>query len=643
MISAPAPINYGNVVAGSNVIPAQTNFTYFFFRGTGMLVPLVTGLYTIGVNCQDGCNLFIGTQPIVANLTGSDTANSSLGYTQSGTILLSAGVFYPITIEWAHGGGANYEFQLIWTPPLGSMELIPNTCITDTTGTITGALDGSWWNGTAKLYYPGGNGTIDFANAAHPNKTLDNIADGTARSLLVPSGTGKIAASAASNLAAAPINDVITADGAGNLQDSGVLLSSFLTSAGGNIATGNKLSWNSDVGLSRGGAGVLLIGNGTAGDATGTVVGQTFQAGYGATNGTAIMGQGGSAHTGYISFQNPSGTQMAYIGYNTTPYTDLLVTLPGGGAFGVVGPIKDSTGAVGTSGQVLTSTVTGTAWAAGGGGTLASLSDVTVSSPTNGQALLYNSTSGKWQNTTLSGGGGGTLAALTDVSLTSPAIGQTLVYNGSLWINQTPSGGGGGIYPSMTPPTNAAFTWNNPNSYSVTNTDKTGREVITIPGGSLGVAWMQNTALPSYPYTIDLGMYMFAQEDIQVASINLMDGSGAIRAYGLRIDSANAWSLVDQTWTNVTTPSTENVIYVSDGMNASDHLVFVRITDDGSNRKFYWSVNGNDYIFLSSQTSGTGITPTHTGIQFYNTTSASLMTSLVYHWLVSTSILPQNA
>lgn len=40
--------------------------------------------------------------------------------------------------------------------------------------------------------------------------------------------------------------------------------------------------------------------------------------------------------------------------------------------------------------------------AGGGGGssTLAGLSDVTITSATNGQALVYNSTSSKWENTT---------------------------------------------------------------------------------------------------------------------------------------------------------------------------------------------------------------------------------------------------
>lgn len=39
-------------------------------------------------------------------------------------------------------------------------------------------------------------------------------------------------------------------------------------------------------------------------------------------------------------------------------------------------------------------------------GNLVGLSDVAVSSPANGQSLTYNSTTSKWENTTVSGGGG---------------------------------------------------------------------------------------------------------------------------------------------------------------------------------------------------------------------------------------------
>lgn len=86
----------------------------------------------------------------------------------------------------------------------------------------------------------------------------------------------------------------------------------------------------------------------------------------------------------------------------------------------------------------------GTINATGGGGgssALASLTDVNLSSPTTGQALIYDGTSAKWVNGN-GGGGSATLAGLTDVTVTSATNGQVLTYdsNSSEWINAAPVG-----------------------------------------------------------------------------------------------------------------------------------------------------------------------------------------------------------
>lgn len=64
----------------------------------------------------------------------------------------------------------------------------------------------------------------------------------------------------------------------------------------------------------------------------------------------------------------------------------------------------------------------------GGSSTLAGLNDVNISSPTDGQALVYDDTSHKWVNGA-GGGGSSTLAGLTDVSVTGASNKDTLSYN----------------------------------------------------------------------------------------------------------------------------------------------------------------------------------------------------------------------
>lgn len=80
------------------------------------------------------------------------------------------------------------------------------------------------------------------------------------------------------------------------------------------------------------------------------------------------------------------------------------------------------------------------------GTTLAGLTDVLISSPTNGQVLTYNTVAMKWENATPTSGST-TLASLTDVLLSSPTNGQVLTYNTGVgkWENATPASGGGTV------------------------------------------------------------------------------------------------------------------------------------------------------------------------------------------------------
>ena len=68
-------------------------------------------------------------------------------------------------------------------------------------------------------------------------------------------------------------------------------------------------------------------------------------------------------------------------------------------------------------------------------GSLDDLNDVNISSPTNGQGLLYNSTTQEWENTNIPSGGASALDDLTDVEITTPSSGQVLKYDGSKWVN----------------------------------------------------------------------------------------------------------------------------------------------------------------------------------------------------------------
>ena len=71
----------------------------------------------------------------------------------------------------------------------------------------------------------------------------------------------------------------------------------------------------------------------------------------------------------------------------------------------------------------------------------ANMSDVDFDNLQNGQVPVYNSTSGKWENSS-GGGGASELNDLTDVTITSASNGQVLKYDSinSKWINSADNG-----------------------------------------------------------------------------------------------------------------------------------------------------------------------------------------------------------
>lgn len=182
-------------------------------------------------------------------------------------------------------------------------------------------------------------------------------------------------------------------------------------------------------------------------------------------------------------------------------------------------------------------------WSNAGGGSLSTLSDVTLSSPTNGQVLKYDSVSGKWIN-----GSGGTattsLANLTDVNLTSLVNGQLIQYDAvaQKWVNigvdaaptQNSSNPvtSGGVYSAL-PSTMTGATAGADGAGGLVPKPNAGDEnkVLTGAGtwGSLDgkvdktdIAPVEATATASQPYNI--GEEFYYNNILYVATANISGG-----------------------------------------------------------------------------------------------------------------------
>ena len=101
---------------GATAAPANVNSTYIYARWTGTFVSTIAGAYTIGVNSDDGANVYINGTELVGNLGTGQGAAANLTYTQSGTISLTASAVNTVVVENQQTqGGAG--IQLLWTPP----------------------------------------------------------------------------------------------------------------------------------------------------------------------------------------------------------------------------------------------------------------------------------------------------------------------------------------------------------------------------------------------------------------------------------------------------------------------------------------------------------------------------------------------
>lgn len=126
-------------------------------------------------------------------------------------------------------------------------------------------------------------------------------------------------------------------------------------------------------------------------------------------------------------------------------HTSLKDAIQGSGGITTLRGLTDVTLSSLSNGQVLKYNYSSAKWV-NGYSNMSELGDIVLTSPTDKQVLMYDSTSSKWVNGTNS------LNDLGNVDITTPANGQVLKYNNATgnWENANESGGGGGSYTDVT-------------------------------------------------------------------------------------------------------------------------------------------------------------------------------------------------
>lgn len=96
--------------------PAGLNHDYVYARWAGTFRSDIGGTYTIGVNSDDGANVYVNGTKLVNNLGAGQAAAGDRTLMQSGTINLSSGAINTIVVEFQQGLG-DAGIQLLWIPP----------------------------------------------------------------------------------------------------------------------------------------------------------------------------------------------------------------------------------------------------------------------------------------------------------------------------------------------------------------------------------------------------------------------------------------------------------------------------------------------------------------------------------------------
>lgn len=91
---------------------------YFFARFEGFIQPVFSGEYTFYVSCDDGVNLWVDNQQLINDWTAHAQEEFF------GSIELTAGVLYPIKLEYFEAGG-NAVVEMRWSAEYQTKEIIP--------------------------------------------------------------------------------------------------------------------------------------------------------------------------------------------------------------------------------------------------------------------------------------------------------------------------------------------------------------------------------------------------------------------------------------------------------------------------------------------------------------------------------------
>lgn len=243
----------------------------------------------------------------------------------------------------------------------------------------------------------------------------------------------------------------------------------------------------------------------------------------------------------------------------------------------------------------------------------------------NGQSATYNTTTRVWDCAT--GGGSATTTSAYASPPGSPASGDLWFpsdsfyvnrYSGSAWVPWGP------IFP-MTPPVGGDFSWVNQLTATVTTTN--GGTHLLKPGASGYNLVMRIKTAPATPYTITAGFisHMAAVDFVHAGLVFRQSSDGKLQTFANVMNPTGSFLLI-QKWTNPTTFDSGQLTLAYPQLAVS----WLRIADNGTNRVYSWSTDGQNWQVLYTVVRTDHLTADQVGffVNANNATYSSAMTLL---------------
>jgi hypothetical protein len=185
---------------------------------------------------------------------------------------------------------------------------------------------------------------------------------------------------------------------------------------------------------------------------------------------------------------------------------------------------------------------------------------------------------------------------------------------------------------SVTAPVNGNFSWVNQGSASVSvNSDPSGSILLALPAETSGILRCRFASAPSTPYTIttliDFSYYPANFALFGEAFRASVGGKIVVAGF---IGGATVRSFVIQKWTDASTYSAD---YLNVSYPAGGNRLYLRITDNGTNRITSYSHDGNAFVTMHTISRTDFLTADQVGFCMQESNNVAGQSMTVYSWL----------